>query len=81
MIVALSPDGSDIIGLRPSLAIATGIYLDRAEKFPNIAQTNGTVEICYPRSGISGPSSRRASSYPNLHDSKPLTRDAQLLIY
>ena len=81
MIVALSPYSSDIIGLRPWLPIATGSYLDRAEKFPNVAQTNGNVDICYPRSGISGPSSWRAYSCPNLHDSKPLTQDAQLLSY
>ena len=53
--VALSPGSSDIIGFRPRSPIATGSYLDRAEKIPNIAQTDGTVDICVPRSGISGP--------------------------
>ena len=48
--------------------IATGNNLDRAEKIPKCAQTTGTVDVFDPRSGISGPSSRRASACPNLHE-------------
>jgi hypothetical protein len=34
--------------------IATGINLDRAKrKIPNVTQTNGTVDVFDPRSGIS----------------------------
>jgi len=39
----------------PWSPIATGNYLDRAEKFANVAHTTGTVEVFDPRSGISGP--------------------------
>jgi hypothetical protein len=45
LIVALSAGSSDIIWFRPWSPIATGDYLDHAEKIPNIAQTNGNVEI------------------------------------
>jgi len=40
----------------------------RAEKIPNIAQTTGTVDVFDPRSGISGPTWRRASECPNIHE-------------
>ena len=40
----------------------------RAEKIPEVAQTTGTVEVFHPRSGISGPASRRAFTYPNFHE-------------
>jgi len=46
----------------------TGNHLDRAEKIPKVPQKTGTVEVFDPRSGISGPTSRRASSCPNLHE-------------
>ena len=65
---ALPPSHSDITRFRPWSPIATGNYLVRAEKNPNLAQTTGTVDICDLRSGISGPTSRRASSCPNLHE-------------
>ena len=68
LIVALSPGHSDITRFRPWSPIATGNHLDRAEKIPNVAQPTGTVDVCDPRSGISGPTSRRASSCPNLHE-------------
>ena len=32
--------------------VATGNHLDRAEKIPNVAQTNDTVDVFDPRSGI-----------------------------
>ena len=39
-----------------------------AEKIPKVAQTTGTVDVFHPRSGISGPTSWRASACPNLHE-------------
>ena len=66
--VGLSPGHSDITRFRPWSPIATGNHLDGAEKIPNVAQTTGTVDIFDPRSGISGPTSGRASACPNLHD-------------
>ena len=68
LIVALSPGHSDITGFRLWSPITTGNHLDRAEKIPEIAQTTGTVDVFDPRSGISGPTSRRASACPNLHE-------------
>ena len=68
LIVALSPDHSDITMFRPWSPIATGNHLDRAEKNPKVAQMTGTVDVFDPRSGISGPTSRRASACPNLHE-------------
>jgi len=52
----------------PWSPIVTGNHLDRAEKIPNFAQTTGTVEVFDPRSGISGPTSRRASASSSLHE-------------
>jgi len=68
LIVALSPGHSDITRLPPWSPIATGNHLDRAEKIPKVPQTTGTVEVFDPRSGISGPTSRRASACPSLHE-------------
>ena len=68
MIVALSPGHSDTIRFRPWSPIATGNHLDRAEKIPKFAQSTGTVDVFDPLSGISGPTSRRASACPNLHE-------------
>ena len=68
LIVALSPGYSDITRFRPWSPIATGNHLGRAEKNPKVAQTTGTVNVFDPRSGISGPTSRRASACPNLHE-------------
>ena len=68
LIVALSPGHSDITRFRPWSPIVTESHLDRAEKIPNVAQTTGTVDIFDPRSGISRPTSRRASACPNLHE-------------
>jgi len=47
---------------------AMGNHLDHIEKIPKDAQTTGTVDVFDPRSGISGPTSRRASACPNLHE-------------
>jgi len=78
LILALFPGHSDITRFRPWSPIATGNHLDGAEKIPNFAQTTGTVDVFDPRSGISGPTWRRASACSNLHDGpNPV---AQLLI-
>ena len=68
LIVALFLGHSDITRFRPMLPITTGNHLDRAEKFPKVAQTNRTVDVFDPRSGISGHTSRRASAFPNLRE-------------
>ena len=68
LIVALSSGRSDITRFRPLSPMATGNHLHRAEKIPKVAQTTGTVDVFDPRSGISGPTSRRASACPNLHE-------------
>jgi len=62
LLLALSPDHSDVTRFRPWSPNVTGNYLDRAEKIPNVAQTTGTVDVFDPRSVISGPTSRRASA-------------------
>jgi len=68
LIVALSPGHSDITRFRPRSPIATGNQLDRVEKIPKVTQTTGTVDVFDPLSGISGPTSRRASACPDLHE-------------
>ena len=65
-IVALSPGHSDITRFRPWSPVATGNHLDRAEKIPKFAQTAGTFDVFDSLSGISGPTSRRASACTNL---------------
>ena len=45
-----------------------GNRLDRTEKIPKVAQTTDTVDVFDPCSGISGPTSRRASACPHLHE-------------
>jgi hypothetical protein len=60
---------SDITRFHPWPPIETGNLLDRAKrKIPKVTQTIGTVDVFDPRSGISGPTSRRASACPNLHE-------------
>ena len=44
------------------------IWIAPNEKVPKVTQTTGTVDVFDPRSGISGPTSRRASACPNLHE-------------
>ena len=68
LIVALSPGHSDITRFRSQSSIATGNNLDRAKEIPKVAQTIGTDDVFDPRSGIFGPTSRRASACPNLHE-------------
>ena len=53
---------------RPWSRIVTGNNLVRTEKNPKFAQTRGTVDVFKSRLGISGPTSRRASSGPKLHE-------------
>jgi hypothetical protein len=68
LIVALSPGHSDITMFCPWSPIATGNHLDPVEKIANVAQTTGTVDVFDPRSVISGPTWRRDSAFPNLHE-------------
>ena len=68
LIVALSPGHTDITRFRPRSSIATRNHLNRAKKNSKFAQTTGTVDVFDRRSGISGPTSRRASTCPNLHE-------------
>jgi len=42
--------------------------LNHAEKIPKVAQMTGTIDVFDPCSGISGPTSQRASACPNLHE-------------
>jgi len=68
LIVALSLGHSDITRFRPWSPVVRGNHLDCAEKIPKVAQMTGTVHVFDPCSGISGPTSRRASACPNLHE-------------
>ena len=68
LIVALSPGHSDITRFRPWSPIATGNHLDRVEKIPEVVQTTGTADVFDPPSSTSGPTSRRASACPHLHE-------------
>ena len=67
-LIVLSPGHSYITRFRRWSPIAIGNHLDRAEKIPKVVQTTGTVDVFDPRSGISGPTSRRASACPNLRE-------------
>ena len=68
LIVALSLGHSDTTTFRPWSPIATGNHLDRAEKISKFVQTTGTVDVFDPRSGTAGPTSRRGSACPDLHE-------------
>ena len=68
LIVALFPGRSYTISFRPWSPITTGNNLDGAEKIPKVAQTTGTTDVFDPRSSISGPTSRRDSTCPDLRD-------------
>ena len=67
LIVALSPGHSDITRFRPWSPVATRNNLDHAKRILKVTQTIGTVDVFDPLSGISGPTSRRASACLNLH--------------
>jgi len=68
LIVPLSPGHSDITRFHPWSPVTTGNHLDCTEKIPKDAQTTGTIDVFDPCSGISGPTSWRASACPNLHE-------------
>jgi len=69
LIVTLSTDHSDITRFRPWSPIAPDRKsFGSRRKNSRFAQTTGTVDLYDPRSGISGPTSRRASACPNLHE-------------
>jgi len=68
LIAALSPDQSDITRFRPWSPIVTANHFNCVEKFPKVAQMTGIVGVFDLRSGISGPTSQRASTCPNLHE-------------
>jgi hypothetical protein len=71
LIAALSPGHSDITRFSPWSPIATGNYLDQAEKVPKFVQTNGTVVVFDPHSDMSGPTSRRAFAFQMLKNDGP----------
>ena len=68
LILALYSGHSDITRFRPWSPIVKGNHLDRAENIREVAQTTGTIDVFYPRSGISGPTLQRASTFPNLQE-------------
>ena len=69
LIVVFSPGHTDITRFRPCSPIVTGNHFDRDEKKnPKLAQMTGIVDAFDPRSGISGPTLRRASACPNLYE-------------
>jgi hypothetical protein len=59
------------------------IWIARNEIIPKGAKTTGTVDVYVPLSGISGPTFRRVSSCPNLHEwwTQTAQMGAQLLSY
>jgi hypothetical protein len=71
LIVALSLGHSDITTFCPWSPIVTGNHLDcakRKKKKPEVAQKTGTVDVIDLHSVILGPTSRRASTRPNLYE-------------
>ena len=68
LIVALSLGHSEITRFHPWSPITTGNHLDLAKKIPKFAQMTGTVDVFDLHSGILGPTSRRGSTCPNLHE-------------
>jgi hypothetical protein len=67
LIIALSPDLSNITRFRPWLTIATENHLDRTEIIINFAQPTSNFDIYDPRSDISGPTLRRDFACSNLY--------------
>jgi len=69
LIVALSMGHSDITRFRPWSPIAPDrkLFGSRREN-SKFAQTTGTVEVFDPLSSILGPTQRRDSACPNLHE-------------
>jgi hypothetical protein len=69
LIVALSLSHSNITRFRLWSPIAPDrkAFGSRRKKIPEFVQTSGALDVFDPLSGISGPTSRRASTCPNLH--------------
>ena len=67
LIVTLFPGHSDVTRVRPWSPIATGNHLDRAKE-SKICSDDWHLDVFDPLSGFSGPTSRRASACPNIHD-------------
>ena len=69
LIVALYSSHSDITRFHPWSPIAPDRKsFGSRRKNSEVAQTTCTVDVFDPRCGISGPTSRRASACPNLHE-------------
>ena len=68
LIVALSLGHSDKTRFCPWSPITTENHLDCAEKIPKVAQMTCTVDFFFTHLGVSGPTSGRASAFPNLHE-------------
>jgi hypothetical protein len=69
LIAALSPGHSDITRFCPWSLLVTGvIWIMPNEKIPKVAQMTGTIDVFDLHSGISGATSWRASTCPNLHE-------------
>ena len=69
LIVALSPGHSDITRFHPwSTIVPDRKSFGSRRKNSKFAQTTGTVKVFDPFSGVSGPTSRRTSASPNLHE-------------
>ena len=70
LIDVLSPGHSDITRFRPLSPNAPDrkSFGSRRKKIPKFSQTTVTVDVFDPRSGISGPTSRRFSACPKLHE-------------
>ena len=68
LIVALSAGHSDITGFRAWSPIAKEFICFAPKKIPKFAQRPDTFDVFDPRSGISGPTSRRDSACSNLHE-------------
>jgi len=68
LIAVLSLGHSDMTRSLAWSRIATGDNLDRAEKIEQFDHTTGTVDAFDPRSGISGPTSRRGSACRNVNE-------------
>jgi len=69
LIVTLSPGHSDINQVSSMVTNrARQEIIWMAPKNSKFTQTTGTVDVFDPRTGISGPTSRRASACPNLHE-------------
>ena len=66
--VVLFSGHSDVTKFRPWSTIGIGNHLNGNEKIPLFVQTIGNVEVFISHSGISVPTSRRASAGPNLRE-------------